>query len=172
MAVPLHSRRDSCYQLVFWLLLGFPGSSAGEESARIAGNLGLIPGLGRSPGEGNGYPLQCSAWRIPWAAVCGVADSDTTEGLSLSLHCGSSNRKEPACNAGEQASTPGLESSSGEGNGSALQHPCLENSTDKEAWQATVPGVSRTRLGSSHTHCRWHSKCYCFSESCRSSNVH
>ena len=39
---------------------GFPGGSAGEESTRNEGNLGSIPGLGRSPREGNGYPLQCS----------------------------------------------------------------------------------------------------------------
>ena len=38
----------------------FPGSSAGEESAGNAGNPGSIPGLGRSPGEGIGYPLQYS----------------------------------------------------------------------------------------------------------------
>ena len=38
--------------------MGFPGGSAGKESACNAGDLGLILGLGRSPGEGNGYPLQ------------------------------------------------------------------------------------------------------------------
>ena len=38
----------------------FPGGSAGKESACNAGDLGLIPGLGRSPGEGNSYPLQYS----------------------------------------------------------------------------------------------------------------
>ena len=47
-----------CCLLVF--LNGFPGGSAGKESAYNAGDLGLIPGLGRSPGEGNGYPLQYS----------------------------------------------------------------------------------------------------------------
>ena len=36
---------------------GFPGGSAGKESACSAGDLGSIPGLGRSPGEGNDYPL-------------------------------------------------------------------------------------------------------------------
>ena len=41
-------------------LLGFPGGSAGKESACNVGDLGLIPGLGRSPGEENGYPLQYS----------------------------------------------------------------------------------------------------------------
>ena len=40
--------------------LGFPGGSAGKESACNAGDVGLIPGLGRSPGEGEGYPLQYS----------------------------------------------------------------------------------------------------------------
>ena len=40
--------------------MGFPGSSDGEESACKAGDLGSIPGLGRSPGEGNGYSLQYS----------------------------------------------------------------------------------------------------------------
>ena len=39
---------------------GFPGGSDGKESACSAGDLGSIPGLGRSPGEGNGYPLQYS----------------------------------------------------------------------------------------------------------------
>ena len=39
---------------------GFPGGSAGKESNCNAGDLGSIPGLGRSPGEGNGYPLQYS----------------------------------------------------------------------------------------------------------------
>ena len=39
---------------------GFPGDSAGKESACNAGDLGLIPGLERSPGEGNGSPFQCS----------------------------------------------------------------------------------------------------------------
>ena len=36
----------------------FPGSSDSKESTCNAGDLGSIPGLGRSPGEGNGYPLQ------------------------------------------------------------------------------------------------------------------
>ena len=40
--------------------LGFPGGSAGEESTYNSGDVGSIPGLGRSPGEGKGYPLQYS----------------------------------------------------------------------------------------------------------------
>jgi len=46
---------------------GFPGDSAGKESACNAGDLGSTPGLGRSPGEGNGYHSSILAWRIPWA---------------------------------------------------------------------------------------------------------
>ena len=42
------------------ILLFFPDSSVCKESACNVGDLGLIPGLGRSPGEGNGYPLQFS----------------------------------------------------------------------------------------------------------------
>ena len=46
----------------YWSIvaLGFPDSSVGKESTCNAGDPGLIPGLGRSPGEGKGYPLQCS----------------------------------------------------------------------------------------------------------------
>ena len=40
--------------------LGFPGGSDGKESVYNAGDLGLIPGLGRSPGEGNSYQFQYS----------------------------------------------------------------------------------------------------------------
>ena len=47
--------------------LGFPGGSAGKESVYSVGDLGSIPELGRSPGEGQGYSLQYLAWRIPWA---------------------------------------------------------------------------------------------------------
>ena len=60
-------------------IFGFPDSSVGKESACKAGNLGLIPGLGRSPGEGKGYPLQCSGLEdsMDW----GHKESDTTEQL-------------------------------------------------------------------------------------------
>ena len=42
------------------ITLGFPGGSDGKESACDAGAEGSLPGLGRSPGEGNGFPLQYS----------------------------------------------------------------------------------------------------------------
>ena len=57
---------------------GFPGGSAGIESAHNVGDLGLIPGLGRSPREGEGYPLQYSCLEN-----LGQKELDITEWLSL-----------------------------------------------------------------------------------------
>ena len=79
------------------LALGLPSGSDGKESACNVGDPDLIPGLGISPGEGNGYPLQCAclgnsidrgAW---WATVHGHRKTqrhghmDTAEQLTLSL---------------------------------------------------------------------------------------
>ena len=64
-------------------MLGFPGGSEVKASASNAGDLGSIPGSGRSPGEGNGNPLQYSCLENPmdggawWAAVPGVTKSRT-----------------------------------------------------------------------------------------------
>ena len=56
----------------------FPGASAGKEFAHNAGNLGSIPGLGRSPEEGNSYPLQYSGLENYMdCIVLGVAKSQT-----------------------------------------------------------------------------------------------
>ena len=49
----------------FPYLLSVPGGSAGKESTCNAGDLGLIPGVGRSPEEGKGYPLQYSCLENP-----------------------------------------------------------------------------------------------------------
>ena len=51
------------------------GGSYGKESACNAGDPGSIPGSGRSPGEGNGNPLQCSCWEIPWTEEPGGLQS-------------------------------------------------------------------------------------------------
>ena len=68
-------RRDRLPTPVF---LGFPGGSAGKESACNAGDLDLIPGLGRSPGEGNNYPLQYSGLENPMDCIVhGVTKSQT-----------------------------------------------------------------------------------------------
>ena len=75
--------------------VGFPGGSEGKASACDAGDQGSIPGLGRSPGEGNGNPLQYSCLEDPmdrgawWATVHRVIkESDTTEQLHTSEDSG------------------------------------------------------------------------------------
>ena len=67
------SRRDRLSTPVF---LGFSGGSAGKESSHNAGDLDSIPGLGRSPGEGNSYPLQYSGLENSMDCIVhGVAES-------------------------------------------------------------------------------------------------
>ena len=71
----VHWRRDRLPTLVF---LGFHGDSAGKESICNAGDLASIPGLGRIPGEGNGYPLRYSGLENSIdCMVLGVTKSQT-----------------------------------------------------------------------------------------------
>ena len=63
---------------LLFIYLGFPCGSAGKESACNAADLGSVPGLGRPPGEGKGYPLQCSGLENPMDCIFhGVAKSWT-----------------------------------------------------------------------------------------------
>ena len=88
-------------------VLGFPGGSDGKDSACNAGNPVSISGLGRSPGEGNGNPLQYSCLENPmdrraWRAnsLWGCKESDTAEWLTLFTSC-------------ELSSFPGVQVNSG-----------------------------------------------------------
>ena len=91
----------SLYIGFFWHLeaVGFPGGASGKESAcrcRRHRAEGLIPGSGRSPGEGNSNPLQCSCLENSmdrgcwWAVVHGVAESWTEPTHTQPLHAPSS----------------------------------------------------------------------------------
>ena len=81
--IPVSERNtwDTCQK---FNALEASGGSNGEESACNAGDPGSIPGSGRSPGEGNGYPLQHSCLESPpdrggwWATVHGVTESAMT----------------------------------------------------------------------------------------------
>ena len=166
--------------------LGFPGGSAGKESTCNAGDLALIPGLGRSPGEGKGYPLQYSGLQnsMDWI-VHGVTKS-WTRLINLHFHFHhskwwlsfnskplthnpSSYRSFPAgsvvknlpANAGGIGLIPGSERFHGEGNGNSLQYSCSENPIDKGAWWVVVRSVAKswTRL-SMHAR-KFHSTCKC-----------
>ena len=72
--------------------MGFPGCSEGKASACNAGDLGSMPGSGRSPGEGNGNPLQYSCLENPmdggawWATVHRVTKS-RTQLSDFHFHC-------------------------------------------------------------------------------------
>ena len=107
-----------------WACECFPDSSVGKESACNAGDPSLIPGWGRSAGEGIGYPLQYS-----WASL--VAQLV----------------KNPPAISGDLGSIPGLGRSPGEGKGYPLQYSGLENSMD-----CIVHGVTKswTRLRDFH----------------------
>ena len=95
---------------------GFPGDSDGKESTCNAGDLGLVPVSGRSPGERNIYPLQYSCLENPmdggawWAAVHGVSKSRTRLSDFTSL---------------------------------PFQYSCLGNPMDREDWGTTVHGVTK-----------------------------
>ena len=68
--------------------MDFPQGSDSKESACSAGDLGSIPGLGRSPGEWKDYPLQYSGLENSMDNILhGVAESDMTEPLSLASFC-------------------------------------------------------------------------------------
>ena len=100
--VPCPPHASLCWPKCIWLLviwfMGFPGGSEFKASASNVGDLGSIPGLGRSPGEGNGNPLQYSclenlAWGIPWMEEPGRLQSIGSQRVwhdwaaSLSLSC-------------------------------------------------------------------------------------
>ena len=99
---------------------GFPGSSAGKESACNEGDPGSIPGSGRSPGEGIGYPLQYSWVSLVAQLVKNLPAMQETWVGSL-----------------------GWKDSPGGGHGNPLQYSCLENSMNRGSWWATVPRVAK-----------------------------
>ena len=70
----------------YQVLRVFPGGSVGKESICNEGGLGSIPGLGRSPGEGNSNPLQYSGLENPMDYPWGRKELDTTEHTHIKLH--------------------------------------------------------------------------------------
>ena len=96
--------------------MDFSGGSDGKESVCNAGDLGLIPGLGRSPGEGIGYPLQCS-----WASL--VAQLV----------------KNPPAMWETWVRYLGWEDPPGEGKGYPFQYSCLGNPMDGRTWRGYGP---------------------------------
>ena len=117
--------------IIIWFKKGFPGGSEGKASAYNAGDLGSIPGSGRSPGEGTGTPLQYPCWKIPWTEKPGRLQSMGLQRVrhnwATSLHFqvsfglpGGSDGKASAHNLGDPGSIPGLRRFPGEENGNPL----------------------------------------------------
>ena len=119
------------------------------KNACNAGDLGSIPGLGRSPEEGKGYPLQYSGLKNSMDyTVQGVSES-LTQVSDFHFHPlqysflgfpGGSDVRESACNAGGLSSIPGLRRSLGGGHDKPLQYSGLENSMD-----CMVHGVAKSQ---------------------------
>ena len=113
------------------VFLGFPGSSAGEESACNAGDTGSIPGwVGKVPWKRNRLPTPVF-WGFP----------------------GGSDGKESACNAGDVGFIPGSGRSPGGQHGNPLQNSCLENPMPEEPGRLqSIGSQSQTRLSDSGQH--------------------
>ena len=104
--------------------MGFSGSSAGKESACNAGDPSLIPGSGRSPGEGIGYPLQ-----YPWASL--VAQGVRNLPAMRETWVRSLSWEDP------------LE----EGMATHSSILAWRIAMDRGAWQATVHGITKSQTG-------------------------
>ena len=133
--------------------MGFPDSSVGKESACNAGDPSSIPGLGISPGEGKGYPLQYSGLEnsmdSPWSPKSRTRLSHFHfHILFYRVSLVAVMVRNPAANAGDARDTGsilGSGRSPGEGHGNPLQYSCLENPMDRVAWWATVQRVPKSR---------------------------
>ena len=101
--------------------MGFSDSSVGKESACNVGDPHSIPGSGRPPGEGMGYPLQCF-------------------GASLVVH---TVKNLPAMRE-TWIQYLVWEDSPGGGHGNPFQYSCLENPMNRGSWWATVHGVTKS----------------------------
>ena len=121
-----YESRQLCLVLTLWekhfIFYRWIWCSVGKESTCNAGDLGSVPGLGRSAGEG-----------LPTLVF-------------LRFPCGSAG-KESTCNVRDLGLIPGLGRSPGEGNGNPFQYSCLENSVDWGAWLANLPFELRRKAG-------------------------
>ena len=121
---------------------GFPGGSDGKESSCNVGDLGSTLGLGRSPAEGKGYPLQCSG--LENSMDCIVQGSQRMgHNRATFTSPGGSVVKNLLANVGDVGSVPRLGRSPGVGNGNPFQYSSLENPMDRGAWKAILHRITK-----------------------------
>ena len=126
MGVPTDS--INCRLTVFFKIserfnkVDFATHQLGKEPACNVGDLGLIPGLGRSPGEEKSYPFQYSGLENSTNCIVHGVSKSQTRLSDLQGFPDSSVGKESACNAGDPGLSPGSGRSTGEGIGYLLQY--------------------------------------------------
>ena len=133
--------------IYIYIFMGFPGGSAGKESACNAGDVGSIRGLGRSPGEGKGYPFQCSGLENSMDCIYSPWGRRVRQLSDFHFHVyihGGSDGKESVSSAGDPGSISGWGRSPRGGNVNPLQCSCLEDPMDRGAWRAIVHGVAES----------------------------
>ena len=140
------------FDVMIFASRGFPGGSAGLESAYNVGDLGSIPGLRRSPGEGKVYPLQYSSLENSLDCVVHGVTKSQTQLSDFQFHLLPELSqvalvvKNPPANAGAtgaMCSIPVFGRSPGEGNSYTFQYSCLGSVMDRRAWNATVQEVAK-----------------------------
>ena len=133
-----------------------------KESACNEGDLGSVPAMGRSPGEGKGYPFQYSGLENSMDCIVhGVSKS----WMQLSYYTCLPAwwliiSKESSSNAGDMGSVPWSGINPEERHGNPLQYSCLKNPTDRGTWWAIVHGAAKeldlTERLNTNTHTRTH----------------
>ena len=135
------------------VFLGFPGDSAGKESTCHVGDLGSISGLGRSPGEGKGCPLQDSGLENSMDCIVhGVAKSQTRLSdflfhfqSSLVGFPGVTSGKEPTCQRRRCEFDPWVGKIAWRRQWQSTLIFLLGNPMDREVWRATVRGSQKSQ---------------------------
>ena len=121
--------------IILYRSMGFPGGSDGVESACKAGDVVSIPGLGRSPGEGNGNPLQYSCQGKPMKMSLGAYSPWGCKRVRHNL----ATKPQHHIVCFDLGSVPGLGRSPGKVHGNALQYSYLENTHGQRSLAGCSP---------------------------------
>ena len=130
-------------RLFILVIVGFPGGLAGKQSACNMGDLGSIPGLGRSPGEKKGYLLQYSG--LENSADCIVHRVSKSQTQLSDFHFHFYSDKESSCQCRRPRFNPWVGKILWRKNGNPLQYSCLGNPMDSGTWCALAHGAAESQ---------------------------